>query len=288
VREAVRAQPGDDHLVASPGGYALIDAGDGRRLERFGARIVDRPAPGATDERRSPKAWDASHLRFDRRTGWAGPDRSAWPVELEGLMLEARPTEAGQVGLFPEQVRLWPWLHERLVDRPAAEVLHLFAHTGATTLALARDGARVAHVDASRPAVAWARKNAGLSGQSDRPVRWLVDDARPFVGREIRRERRYQGIVIDPPAWGHGQGSEPPWRLDDDLAPLLAGCARLADRSAFVLLTAHSVGWRPEQLAEALDVAFGGGTIAAGDLDVGAESGATLSLGSWASLIIRA
>jgi len=268
------------------GGYALIDAGEGRRLERFGDRVVDRPAPGAVDPIGLPAAWAAADLRFDRQTGWLGDVLRPWPVELDGLTLEVRATEVGQVGLFPEHAQSWPWLRDRSRGTPAAEVLHLFAHTGASTLALARAGARVVHVDASRPAVGWARRNAGLSGLADRPIRWLVDDAAAFVEREIRRERRYRGFVIDPPAWGHGAGR--PWRLDDDLGGLLAGCARLADRDAFVLLTAHSVGWAPDRLAEAVRAAFGGGELDAGRLEIPAESGATLTLGAWASLIIDA
>jgi 23S rRNA (cytosine1962-C5)-methyltransferase len=271
--------------VSGPHPYLLLDAGDGRRLDRFGGRVVDRPAPGATNPRRSQDAWAQADLRYDRRAGWSGGDTSPWPVTLDGLTLEARATEAGQVGLFPEHAQLWPRL-QRLVRRaPGTEVLHLFAHTGATTLALARAGARVAHVDASRPAVAWARRNADLSGLAVRPVRWLVDDAPSFVERERRRERRYRGFVIDPPAWGHGPGRA--WRMEDDLDGLLAGCARLADREAWILLTAHSVGWDPDRLADALANAFGPGRTEAGRLGLEAASGATLDLGAWASLIIR-
>jgi len=122
---------------------------------------------------------------------------------LDGVTLELRPTAAGQVGFFPEHPLAWPWLREQVADRPASEVLHLFAHTGATTLALAAVGAKVTHVDASRPAVVWARRNAELSRLADRPVRWIVDDALTYVRREERRGRRYAGIVLDPPTFGH-------------------------------------------------------------------------------------
>jgi len=265
-------------------GYRLIDAGDGRRLEEFGGRLVDRPAPVAAGPRRDAPAWEVADLRFERDVGWSGDVLDPWPIEVDGLTLELRPTETGQVGMFPEQAQLWPWLHDRLTAQPGAEVLHLFAHTGATTLALARDGARVAHVDAARPAVAWARRNAELSDLADRPIRWLVDDAERFVEREARRGRRYRGVVLDPPAWGHAGGRT--WRLEPGLPALLDDCARLVDRPAFVLLTAHSVGWDADRLAEAVRVSFEAPPVEAGDLELIAVSGARLPLGAFARVII--
>ena len=278
-----RSTRDDQHVTAD--GHALLDAGAGRRLERFGDRVVDRPAPGATDPRRQPDTWPAADLRFDRHTGWSGADLSPWGVALEGLRLEARPTEAGQVGIFPEHTASWPWLADRLRDHPGADVLHLFAYTGATTLALARCGARTTHVDASRPAVAWARRNAELSDLAHAPVRWIVDDARTFAAREARRGRRYAGILLDPPAWGHGAGRA--WRLEDDLAGLLAACAGLLDAGGWLLLTAHSTGWDEGRLRDELASAFDGARrIHAGALALRAESGAALTLGAYASVII--
>ncbi len=265
-------------------GYRLIDAGDGRRLERFGQRVVDRPAPAATEPRAAPAGWASADLRHDASVGWSG-DLEPWMATVGGLTLELRPTESGQVGLFPEHVRLWPWLREQLAARPDADVLHLFAHTGATTLALATAGARVAHVDASRPAVAWARRNAGLSGLAGAPIRWLVDDAGRFVTREARRGRRYRGVVLDPPAWGHGASGRS-WRLDTDLPSLLDDCARVLDRDAFVALTAHSVGWDAERLADALRLGFEARDVEAGELRLEADSAALLELGAFARVII--
>ncbi len=267
--------------VAEDSGYELIDAGDGRRLERFGDRMVDRPAAGALAPRVDPERWSEADLRFDRDGGWHGTTIEPWTIDLHGLQLERRPTEAGQVGVFPEHAALWGGLEEQVGDGDA--VLHLFAHTGATTLALARAGARVAHVDAGRPAIAWARRNAELSGLAGAPIRWLVDDAETFVAREVRRGRQYDGVVLDPPAYGHGASGRG-WRLDDRLDPLLAAAARLEPR--FVLLTAHSVGWDADRLGDALRWAFPRGREHGGELSLAASSGATLALGAFAAVII--
>lgn len=274
-------------MAVAASGYELLDAGDGRRLERFGERIVDRPAAGAAGPRVDADAWRAVDLRFDRGTGWRGDRTDPWTIEHAGLALELRPTDAGQVGFFPEHAALWPWLEARL--GPSGEghgVLNLFAHTGATTLALARAGARVAHLDAARPTVAWARRNAQLSGLEGASVRWLVDDAEAFVAREVRRGRRYDGVVLDPPAYGHGSGApRRSWRLEENLDSLLTSVARLEPR--FVLLTAHSAGWDAARLVDALRAACPRGLEKAGPLELRAASGATLRLGAFATVIIE-
>ena len=233
-------------MMRSVDDYELIDAGDGARLERFGDRIVDRPHPAATGERRSPRRWADADLRFDRVSGWSGPGlkpaRIGWTSRIADLAFELRPTPSGQVGVFPEHAAMLRWLSERVdaaTERPS--VLNLFAYTGMGTLALARAGAAVTHVDAARPAVAWARRNAALNELADRPIRWLVDDAGAFVAREIRRERRYDGVVLDPPTYGHGASGKA-WRLEDDLEPLLADVRRLLSPNGWVLLSAHTEG----------------------------------------------
>jgi 23S rRNA (cytosine1962-C5)-methyltransferase len=231
--------------------------------------------------------WLAADLRFERGLGWAGSDLGPWTVEIDGLTVELRPTEAGQLGLFPEHVAFWAWLRSALAGRPEPQVLNLFAATGATTLALARGGARVTHVDASRPAVAWARRNAELSGLTDAPIRWIVDDALAFAEREARRGRRYDGFVLDPPSFGHGpRGAR--WELADALPTLLDACAAMAADDAFALLTAHTTGLRPHDLGDALVDAFQpgpGGELAADVTELVARSGAILPLGVAARMI---
>jgi len=268
-------------------GHELLDAGGGRRLERFGSRVVDRPAPAADEPPlAAPQIWGAADLRWDRATGWQGADQSPWQVELDGLSLELRPTAAGQVGLYPEHATLWPWLRQALADREAPSVLHLFASTGATTLALARAGASVTHVDGARPTVAWARRNAELSGLADRPIRWIIDDALGFTAREGRRGRRYDGIVLDPPTYGHGANGAR-WELAEALPDLLEAAAGVATDEAFVQLTAHSTGLEPDDLGDALADAFPGArTLATERLVLQASSGAVLPLGSAARMIL--
>ena len=277
-----------DHGVVTENDVELLDAGDGRRLDRFGSRVVDRPAPSAAWPPQLPPAdWSAADLRFDRGAGWTGPDLAPWTVDICGLTLELRPTEAGQLGIFPEHVEFWPWLRTALAGRADPQVLNLFASTGATSLALAGAGARVTHVDASRPAVAWARHNAELSAMVDAPVRWIVDDALAFAGREARRGRRYDGFVLDPPSFGHGpRGTR--WELSDALPALLDACAAMAADDAFVLLTAHTTGLRPDDLGDSLVDAFEpgpGGQLTAEFTEQVARSGAVLPLGVAARMI---
>lgn len=275
----------------SDDGHVLVDAGDGRRLERFGGLLVDRPAPMADAPARDAQAWSQADLRFRRYVGWdsvADEVPASWLLRDRDLTFELRPTDTGQVGVFPEQAPNRAWLRDvvgGLGGAPA--VLNLFAYTGAATLSAAAGGATVTHVDGSRPTIAWARRNAELSGLDDRPIRWIVDDVDAFVGREIRRERHYDGIVLDPPSYGHGRGGRA-WRLDERLGPLLAKCARVTARDpALVILSAHTPGFDADRLADELALAFDRHPrdIAAGELALHARSGAVLRLGAWARII---
>lgn len=268
----------------------LLDAGVRRRLERFGRWTIDRPAPGAEGFRQARAAdWDAADLRFDPGAGWSGPAWPAdpWPIHVHGLTLELRPTASGGVGLYPEHATNIAWLSAMVGARSAVadepvRVLNLFAHTGLATLALARAGAAVTHVDGARGAIGWARHNAALSALADAPIRWILDDAVGFVAREARRGRRYDGIVLDPPAFGRGRGRE--WRLESGLPDLLAACRAVAAPGAFVLLTAHSEAVDAGALRAELAAAFeqSRGAVEAVPLQLTATSGATLPLG-WAA-----
>ncbi len=274
--------------------YELIDAGGGARLERFGEHVVDRPHGGAFTDRRAPDRWTEADLRFDRDRGWTGagvvPALAGWTIRFHGLTMELRPTDAGQVGLFPEHGDHLAGLRDQVVARRGdgrdVEVLNLFAYTGLTTLALAGEGAAVTHVDAARPSVAWARRNAAANGLEDRPIRWIVDDARAYADREVRRGRRYDGIVLDPPTYGHGTATSA-WRLDDDLPGLLASCARLLAPDGFLLLTAHTEGYGPEQLERSVRETIGRqrspAAMRSGDMDLRTAAGDVLPLGAFAA-----
>jgi 23S rRNA (cytosine1962-C5)-methyltransferase len=277
-------------------GYELIDAGDGRRLERFGEVVVDRPAAGADEPIRSPDSWRDAKLRYERDRGWSAASRAAsgaipasWHLDEGDLRFELRPTPTGQVGLFPEQAPNRAWVRDLVAGLSAPSVLNLFAYTGAMTVSLAAAGASVTHVDGARPTVAWARHNAELSGLGDRPIRWIVDDVEGFVAREGRRERRYDGVVLDPPSYGHGAGGRT-WRLEDRLPDLLGASAALTGlRPAFVVLTAHTPGFWPDRLAEMLAAAYRRRStdVDAGELGLRARSGAHLRLGAYARIIGR-
>ncbi len=263
----------------------LLDCGGGRRLERFGSVTVDRPATTAVmPPILSETEWHGAPLAYGRGSWSRGGEHQPWTIHVGDLTLECRPAAGGQVGVFPEHAGTWSWL-ERIVraagdrlGRPA-EILSLFAYSGGASLACARGGGRVAHVDASRPAVAWARRNAELSGLADRPIRWLVDDARAFVRRERRRGRRYDGVVLDPPTYGHGTAA---WQIETDLEPLLEDLAALVGpRPSLAVLSAHTPGYDGERLAALLREHLG--VDAAGqDLDLVARTGNVLRLGSWA------
>lgn len=241
----------------SPSQYSLLDFGAGRKLERFGDLVLSRPCPAA------------AHLSRDTQVDWRAADivtnpqgellagkqpTVSWKVRFEAVVFQLKLTPFGHVGVFPEQAENWIWLDERVraiqqeKSRPA-KALNLFAYTGGSTLTMSAAGAEVVHVDASAPTVKWARENAQLSGLSDQPIRWIVEDARRFVAREQRRSKRYDLIVLDPPSYGHGP-SGTAWNIDRDLEPLLLDCIGiLAESPSVLLLTAHSDTWTPRRTA---------------------------------------
>ncbi len=281
--------------------WELVDCGDGRRLERFGTLLVDRPAPGADRPRRDPGGW-AGATTFRAGRGWAAADGGPAPpddvrVDVAGIPMLASLAAGGQVGLFPEHARHAGWLRAAVHARPGTgfgdagpdvgappAVLNLFAYTGLLTFVAAGSGATVTHVDASRPAVQWARRNAQANGSADRPIRWIVDDALAFLRREARRERAYDGLILDPPSYGHGRegGHAGAFRLDRDIDALLSAAAAVATADAFWLISTHTLGWDVNRLATTVAAALGQPPAALDRvaLDVPAASGARLSLGA--------
>lgn len=235
--------------------YRLLDSGLGRKLERFGTIVVDRPEPQALwRPSLAPERWNDVHAVFsadgDEESGkWRRdkPVPESWPITIDDVTLLGRLSAFRHLGLFPEQLPHWHWMtaaiahtHTRLGgERP--RVLNLFAYTGAASLLAARAGAEVVHVDASKKAIAWARENQAASGLDEAPIRWIVEDARKFVAREVRRGRTYHVILVDPPKFGRGPTGEI-WELFDHLPALLADCASLLDsKFANLALTVYAI-----------------------------------------------
>lgn len=233
-------------------GYLFLDCGNGRRLERLGGVTVARPAPAAAFPPSLPETrWREAALEFDREQGWTGKAPADWRVAFGPAVLGLRPAAAGQIGVFPEHTRVAECLDALLpetgLDEPL-QALNLFAHTGLLTLRLAARGAAVAHVDAAPAAIRQARENAALSGLAEAPVRWLADDALSFMRREVRRGRRYDVVLADPPAYGRGKNGE--WNLRRDLPELLRLAGGLLKRGTSVLcLSCHSEGVRAGEAA---------------------------------------
>ena len=201
---------------------------------------------------------------------------SRWPISLGGLKFWIKPTPFKHVGLFPEQIPNWEWLKEKIMAIPSAEILNLFGYSGGATLACAQAGAKVVHVDSSKSAIAWAKENAELSSLFDKPIRWILEDARSFVHREIKRGRKYQGIIMDPPAFGHGYQGEL-WKIEEDLIPLIDDCLKLlAPEPIFFLINGYSSGYSSIAYANNISVLEKTykGSLEMGELTI-AESGPT-------------
>ncbi|HUQ14369.1 MAG TPA: class I SAM-dependent methyltransferase [Novosphingobium sp.] len=256
--------------------YALVDSGGGRKLERYGAYRFIRPEPQALWAPRLAE-WDAdgefvpaSDEDGGGRWHFARPvPREGWPLAWGDVRFTAQCTPFRHLGFFPDMAPVWEWMAQRLEGCRDAQTLNLFGYTGVGTQALSAHGP-VTHVDASKKSVAQARDNAALARMADRPMRWIVDDAAKFAAREVRRGKRYDGIILDPPKFGRGPEGEV-WRLEEHLAPLIGNCARLLDAdSRFLFLTVYAVRMSALALAGLLDEALSHlpGRIEFGDLAV--------------------
>jgi 23S rRNA (cytosine1962-C5)-methyltransferase len=259
--------------------YGLVDSGSGRKLERYGPYRFIRPDGQALWSPRQPD-WDA-HGEFVPGSDEDGGGRwqfarpvpaEGWPLAWNDVRFTAQCTPFRHLGFFPDMAPVWDWMRGQLQGRSEAQTLNLFGYTGVGTLALSECGP-VTHVDASKKSVAQARENAALSGMAERPIRWLVDDAAKFAAREVRRGRRYDGIILDPPKFGRGPEGEV-WRLEEGLPPLIADCRKLLDEdSGFLFLTVYAVRMSSLALAGLLAEHLAGlpGTIEHGDLAVREE-----------------
>jgi 23S rRNA (cytosine1962-C5)-methyltransferase len=267
--------------------YALLDSGHGRKLERYGPYQVVRPEPQCLwAPRLADSVWAKADAVFDPtdedeagRWRFSKPTKETWPLGWRDVKFHGRFTAFRHLAFFPEQAANWTWLDERVRKRvakggEAPKILNLFGYTGVASLVCAAAGAAVTHVDASKKAIGWARDNAALSGLTEAPIRWICEDARKYVQREVRRGTRYDGIILDPPKYGRGPTGEV-WRLFEDLPELLTLCCELLSENAeFLILNAYAERISGLSLAGLMaDQMQGrGGTIDWGELALMEES----------------
>ena len=269
-------------MVSEPrADYTLVDSGNGRKLERYGPYQFIRPEAQALWKPATDN-WQADgefipgsdedgggKWHFKRPVPEEG-----WPLEWDGIKFNAHCTPFRHLGYFPDMDPVWRWMRGQLESVAAPEAMNLFGYTGMGTLALSASGAKMVHVDASKKSVQAARSNAALAGMTDRPVRWIIDDAVKFTAREVRRERRYDGILLDPPKYGRGPDGEV-WRLEEGLPGLIADCRQLLDeKSRFLFLTVYAVRMSSLAIGELVRGHFAdlGGKVEVGELAVREEA----------------
>lgn len=274
--------------------YELIDSGEGEKLERFGDFVLIRPDPQALWKKNKTNEWSEAHAAYV-----PGKDKGKWDIKkevpdswqivLENINFEIKLSSGKasfkHVGIFPEQYSNWQWIKETIKKSqnqiPNPNILNLFAYTGGSTIAALQSGAKVTHVDASSGSIDWAKRNAELSGVKDKEVRWIVDDARKFVEREIRRGNYYHGIILDPPSYGHGPKKEI-WDIEKDFLPLMDSIKKvLHNDPLFVLVNGYSAGYSALAYAESLSF-LKGGYLESGELSIEDSSSRHLPAGIYA------
>ena len=274
-------------LITSTGfpDYALLDSGGGRKLERFGKIIVDRPEPQALWHPRLGKPeWAKANCVFsasgedDEKGKWRidKPVPESWPVKVDGVTMLCKLAGLWHLGLFPEQGPHWSWMLSELarIKGETPRVLNLFGYTGAASLLAAKAGAEVTHVDASKKAISWGRENQVASKLDAAKIRWIIDDAAKFVAREVRRGKTYHVILVDPPKFGRGPEGEV-WDLFTHLPALLNDCAKLLAPNAALVLTVYAIRASAVSFDQLMrDTLKGkGGTFDTGELAIAAQSG---------------
>ena len=254
----------------------MLDSGGFQKLERFGSIVLARPCAQAVWRQSRPDVWRTATATFSRENGnrWEGREKlpATWVIEVDGIAFQLSSTDFGHLGIFPEQREQWQHIARdcaafRTRHGRAARVLNLFAYSGGSTLAAARAGAEVCHVDASKGMVEWARKNAGLNGLKEKPIRWIVDDVTKFLERELRRGQCYDLLILDPPSYGRGAKGEI-FKIEADLPKLLSLLSRLLSEEPIgVLISCHTPELTPISLHHLLRQAFGeNGTLHHGEM----------------------
>ena len=273
--------------------YSLLDSGNRRKLEQIGPFRLIRPAMNAFWGPQLPPAeWEQAAGVFTRNASGGGTWQwhrqlpESWQVEWGGFILKVKPTAFGHIGFFAEQHRNWQWLQKTITAMPGEiTCLNLFGYSGVASMAMAAVGARVTHVDAARGMNEWGKENMLLNPDIPQNVRWITDDAVKFVEREIRRGRRYNGIVLDPPSFGRGAKGQV-WKIEDSINRLLALCRKALDtkRPFFVMLSGHTPGFSPITLERLLMQHFGPGDINSGEMTIPDSKAQLLPAGNSATL----
>ncbi len=272
--------------------YKLLDSGNGQKLEQVGDYLLVRPAANAFWNPELPESeWNRAAGSFVRKGSsgnwrWRSNPPESWNASLNGINFKVKPTDFGHLGIFPEQSANWQWQQEQIRKTGNVRVLNLFAYSGLGSLSMAKAGAQVCHLDAARGMVEWARENHALNPDIPDSVRWIVDDAVKFINREIRRERKYQGIVLDPPSFGRGAQGQV-WKIEEDLGSMLSGCRELLapGKPAFVLLSCHSPGFTPLVLGRILLNVFGDEfKLETGEMTIPESTGRMLPAGAYARI----
>lgn len=270
-----------EYLILESGpekGYALLDSGDGEKLERYGKIILSRPDPQALWMKKlSDKEWSIANAFYggEGKGSWKkrGEIPEYWPINFGEMGFNIRLSTFKHTGIFPEHKPNWEWSGDliRKSGRPVT-ILNLFGYTGGATLSAAKAGADVVHVDGSKVAIGWAKENAKISGLEDRPIRWMLDDVMSFIKKEIKRGRKYDGIIMDPPAYGHGPNGEV-WQIESDLPKLIALCGELmSDNPLFLLMNGYASGYSAIAYGNMIDHVFDFGSTEIGELTIREEN----------------
>lgn len=269
--------------------YSLLDSGNQQKLEKFGNFVIVRPCAQALWlPQLSAEVWENADAHFSRDGGNKWTSKRAlpesWSVDLKGLLFKVSPTDFGHLGLFPEHHTIWEWAAgciEKQKVKPS--ILNLFAYSGSATLAAAKAGATVCHLDASQKMVAWARENAQMNGLSGAPIRWIVDDVVKFLRREIKRGKKYEGIILDPPSFGRGNRGEV-FKIERDLFEILNACRDLlSDKPLFIILSSHTPGMTPVVMQNLMEQTMKGkgGRIVSGEMELSSKGLFPLPCGSF-------
>lgn len=265
----------DQHLVSLPwSDYKLLDSGENMKLERFGEIVVARPETQALWRKQKPELWETAHAEFafrEKKGAWTMKKSvpESWQMSWKDARFLARLTGFKHTGVFPEQTPNWEWLAERISKLEKPNVLNLFGYTGIASVVAAQAGAFVTHVDASKQSLDWAHENARLSNIPEDRIRWILDDALSFVKREARRGAKYDGIILDPPAFGRGAKGEV-WKIEEDFTVLLESLKEIfSDKpGSFFLVNGYAAGYSPRSFAQAIEGVFGDTNGESGELHI--------------------